>query len=258
MKKVIHHKDKEKIEVFPEYKQNDNKIWSNITYHHYEEINDKEKDSIAETGCGPTSLAIIITGLLRNTNYIEKALKELRKEVKEYNSRHKKEFKIRLCMKESVNNILTPDEAVAMATLTNSKEEGLGAGSYDEVFENIIKKYFNNILRVRQISINDVKKYLEKDKVLAVHTEALNRGTQNSKRSIFTETGHYITLIGIEKIANKDYIIVDDPYKQEYSNENMKQGDFIKPNRFKLEAVIDPKRGNCDKFWLIDIKKHIN
>jgi len=250
----IHVKLAEKEFDFPDFKQNNYNPWSNITYRRYGQKNDIKEDAIAETGCGPTSLASIVSGLLRGAKVLKEAKGKLREEIKEYNNKFGKGYEIEICELCEDEMILYPDEAVAMATLTHSKEKGLGAGSYDEVFANIVNKYFSSKLQIVSVNKKKLLDIVHSYDVLVAHTSAVHRDLKDQHRSIFTAYGHYMAILGFKIVDGTEYLIIEDPYEQIHSNIDIKSDDFIKPNLYKYEAVIDTNRGNCDRFWAVKLK----
>ncbi len=221
----------------PLYHQNKDSRWSSFPY------NTRTKalgsgNTIAAAACGPTSAAMLITGLLRGTPEIMAAEKKIREEVKAHNTRSSPSLQIKLYKPNGIDGEITPDEAVAMAIFTNSRVPG--AGSSHAIYNNIVNRYFSSSLRVRSIGSSQVLSELSKGSIMGVITHT----------GIFTTGGHFITFVGIEKINGKNYVIVNDPALQSYSG--VRKGEFIAPNRFLLSAVLDQSRGNCDGFWVIE------
>ncbi|MCT4613222.1 MAG: C39 family peptidase [Clostridia bacterium] len=240
------------INGYEEFKQNDNNKWSNIVYHKMNSKNDKEKDTIANTGCGPTSLAIIISKLIKEEEIINSIYEVLIEDIEKYNETVDYDYRINICIPES--KIFTPDILVAMATLTKSKEDGIGQGSYDEVFRNIVDRYFYNYLEVVDIEKDNVINRLKDGDGLIAHSSAVNRGTDKQERSMFASNGHYMTIVGTEEINGELYVVVNDPYVEIPKNSNMIDKDYLGNGLFRYVALIDPKVGNCDKFWEVKRK----
>ncbi len=240
------------IDNFPKFQQNGENPWSNIVYNSYNNANDSVKDTIAKTGCGPVSLAILVSGLLKDLDVISNVKKILRSEVFEYNSQRSNEYHIKLLNDES--NQLTPDEAIAMATLTNSKPDGIGVGSDDGIFSNVVEKYFVEHLSVSEIKPTELLKTLKQGHVVVAHSNAVDRGTEKQRNSFFTRCGHYFAIVGMEIIEGKPYVVVNDPDEEIYDNEYFEEGDLVLNNRYRLDSVIHPLKGSCDKFWIISKK----
>ncbi len=207
------------VDGVPLYLQTDPK-WKEFPYYFHDKTT---YTPIKESGCVPTSFAMVTTALLNGTEEIINAERKIHAALANPKFPGRK-YQVHADSK--IDGVITPDEMVI--AFSELKQHYDGGSSWTSL-SLTNSTYLSNALNIESVSI-DVNKMIEKLK--AGSLLLLSTGIEG-RTCYFTSKGHGIAIAGLRVVNGEVYFVVKDPnrtYNYSARWSKIKNGDYIAPS----------------------------